>query len=532
MGGLPAVGWDIAVALPVTAVLAALAGIVVLALLRREERAEQPAFGVERAGALEFLFDGEVLVDATPAARRFLSDSPIRGGAWARLMARLGPEFPELERHILALPGTGQFRLEAGRRGGPPMAICGEIAGGLTRLSLIEGEGLAAPPDAAAHLALEREAGQLREVAARVPVPLWRERRDGEVIWANAAYLALALARLEEGQELTWPLPRVFDRRGGPQPGAAPLRLQVSRAGEGPAWFDLHAVAEQEEGARLMCALPADRLVAAEGSLRDFMQTLTKTFAHLPIGLAIFDAHRQLQIFNPALLDLTTLPVEFLSARPTLAALLDAMRERHMIPEPKDYRSWRRQMSELEKAAQSGLYDETWSLPGGQTYRVLGRPHPNGALAFLIEDISTEMMQTRRYRADLELSQSVFDSLDEAIAVFSPAGALVLTNEAYAQLWGHDPAEIVSDAGVRSLVRWWRDHSAPSILWDDVESYVGVFGARDPWTGEVRLRDGRMVSCRVHPLAGGATLVGFRVQRPEGGVVRAVASDDPGRLRA
>jgi hypothetical protein len=42
----------------------------------------------------------------------------------------------------------------------------------------------------------------------------------------------------------------------------------------------------------------------------------------------------------------------------------------------------------LEEEAASGLFEETWSLPGGQTYRVIGRPHPNGALAFMFEDIS------------------------------------------------------------------------------------------------------------------------------------------------
>ena len=179
---------------------------------------------------------------------------------------------------------------------------------------------------------------------------------------------------------------------------------------------------------RLIFALPADAAVQAETALRDFMQTLTKTFAHLHVGLAIFDQQRQLQLFNPALLDLTGLPVDFLSMRPSLLSVLDAMRDRNMIPEPKDYRGWRRQLVELEKAAASGLYEETWSLPGGQTYRVIGRPHPNGAIALMFEDISGEMLRTRRYRADLELGQSVIDQMDEAIAVFSEGGQLVMSN--------------------------------------------------------------------------------------------------------
>ena len=39
-------------------------------------------------------------------------------------------------------------------------------------------------------------------------------------------------------------------------------------------------------------------------------------------------------------------------------------------------------------------------------------------------------------------------------------------------------------------------------------------GARAPWAAEVRLLDGRLISCRIAPLAGGATLAAFRVVVP------------------
>jgi PAS domain-containing protein len=168
-----------------------------------------------------------------------------------------------------------------------------------------------------------------------------------------------------------------------PSPPASGLRVQVipvvgtPGGAEEQGWHE--AVTVDHPGGRTVFALPSDRLVRTEVSLRNFRQTLTKTFAHLPIGLAIFDRDRQLALFNPALLDLTALPADFLSSRPTLFAFLDAMRDRNMIPEPKDYRSWRRQMADLEKAAASGRYEETWILPSGQTYRVIGRPHPDGA---------------------------------------------------------------------------------------------------------------------------------------------------------
>ena len=132
----------------------------------------------------------------------------------------------------------------------------------------------------------------------------------------------------------------------------------------------------------------------------------------------------------------------------------------------------------------------------------------------MIEDISSEMLRTRRYRADLELGQSVIDHMDEAIAVFSQSGQLVMSNNSYAGLWGHDPAETLADNTVRTLSARWRAQSAPSAIWAEVEEYVATVGDRDNWRGEVRLLDGRLIGCRFAPLAGGSTLASFRLMQP------------------
>jgi PAS domain-containing protein len=365
-----------------------------------------------------------------------------------------------------------------------------------------------------------------REVLARAPVLMWKDGPDGNVVWANHAYLIRATELLPEGEDLSWPLPRLFTLADPAD--LRPPRVKLTMRG-GVEWFELSRLPVKDEV--LNYAVAANATVEAETSLREFMQTLTKTFADLPIGLAIFDRARVLQLFNPALAELTALAPEFLISRPTLGAVLDAMRAKAMIPEPKDYRSWRKHIMRVEEEASSGHFEETWSLPGGQTYRVIGRPHPNGALAFMFEDISTEMTRTRRYRADLELGQSVIDAVDDGVVVFSQAGQLVMSNLAYAQLWQHDPAVLLSDAGISTLCAWWRENSAPSLLWNDATNYVTALGDRSPWEGEARLLDGRMVTCRFRPLAGGATLITFSGPTAAQKALR-LGNPDSGRLRA
>jgi PAS domain-containing protein len=479
------------------------------ALYARSGRVRTAGATLDTPGTV-FLFDGDRLLDASPSARSLLPEGED-AGALQRLLARLEPMFPGLSQMLDGLPKSGLVTLMSGPGIVPPLVLKGEILTGVTRLSLIDSaveqrSGLA---DTASLAALQNEVAAQRTVLARAPVLMWREAADGTVIWANHAYLIRATELLPPGKDLSWPLPTLFE---GKTRATGRVKLQLQAGAE---WFDVTRVVLGDE--TLVYATAANAAVHAETSLRNFMQTLTKTFADLPTGLAIFDRSRVLQLFNPALADLTTLSPDFLISRPTLSAVLDAMRAKAMIPEPKDYRSWRKQLTKLEEEAAMGIFEETWSLPGGQTYRVIGRPHPNGALAFMFEDISSEMSRTRRYRADLELGQSVIDAVDEAVTVFSQAGQLVMSNAAYAQLWHHDPAVMLSDASIATLSAWWRDQSAPSLLWDDAVDFVGIMGDRTPWEGEARLLDGRLLTCRFRPLTGGATLITFRAGRSDAG---------------
>jgi len=273
-------------------------------------------------------------------------------------------------------------------------------------------------------------------------------------------------------------------------------------------WFDV-AVHRRAEDGTLCCAAPIDRLVAAETSLRNFVQTLSKTFAHLPIGLAIFDRRRELMLFNPALVTLSTLSPEFLSGRPGLVAFLDALRDRQRMPEPKNYRTWRDEIARLEQSAEQGTYQELWTLPNGQSYRVIGRPHPDGAVAFMFEDITSEVSLTRKFRGDLDLYQAVLDTMPCALAVFSGEGQMVLANDGYGALWEVGPKDAVAVQTVTEATRYWQDRCALTGLWADIRHFAVQKAERAAWTEEIALLDGQRLTVQVAPLAGGAMSVRF-----------------------
>ena len=509
-----ALDWTIALLIGLTALGAALAGAAVLAIWSVWSRTAVPrAFDTDELDHTEdavFLFEDERLIDASDAGRALLQGANTATGPWARLCTALAPAFPDMSRRLATLAQEGRIDLAA--HDDPDLRLHAEWRRGIARLTLRHQarDEATGPTDRLALRALEDEVALLRDIVQRTPAPIWCERRDGAVTWANRAYLLQAVAHEGTVGALSWPLPRLFPGLTiGPE-GTAPDQPVTARLA-GPEGrdqhFDVHAQPRADD--LVLTAFPADAAQRARMAQRHLTQTLTQTFAQLPVGLAIFDRERRLQMFNPALADITGIGPDSLALRPSLEAFLDRLRDLKRIPEPRDYRAWRQGIVALEAAAAGSGYAEVWSLPAGQTLRVTGRPHPDGAIALLFEDISSEVSLSRRFRGEIDTSRAVLDALDEAVAVFSPDGTLMLTNAAYGRLWHSQAATRPGEIGVQAALRLWLERSQPNPLWHRLRRYVTGSEARVPLDTVVQMKDGRHLLCRITPLAGGATLVSF-----------------------
>ncbi len=486
--------------------LAALMAIFVFGGLRN-----RAAKGV-RDPEVAFLFEGDVLVDATPAGRRLLGFALTRGNDMARLVAFLTPRFPDLYDRVQACGENDRLLLLSSDC---LSRLQIETKGTKLRLSLEEIEpDESDPPERHSLSILSMELAAHRAADNVTSVAVWRTDGDGKVTWANSAYWALADLLDATGSLAPGQFPDLF-----PDTANKLLKDSIGRRvhlnvkdRSDTRSFEVKSQAIDDD--RLYTATPIDGLVAAEQNLRDFIQTLTQTFAHLSVGLAIFDSKRELTLFNPALGDLMGFNVEFLIGRPSLIRFLDQLRERQMMPEPKDYKTWRQKMSELEAAAAEGGHSETWPLPDGRTFRITGRPHPDGAVAFLFEDISAEVSLTREYRKELETGQAVIDTMDEAIAVFSADGRMNFANRAYGHLWHQGSDALRETPTFLEASRKWQTECRPTPVWGDARDFASEISGRSAWHSEVRLASGRRLICRFEPLPGGGTMAGFNQFEP------------------
>ena len=459
------------------------------------------------ADSIDILFDGDDVIQATDAARRILCEAVGgRGHGWRHVYRVLHARFPTLPQTVEAAMAMAPADLPADQVQDRARLRLQMVRGQL-RLSLMEDRHATA---ADRHLRIQYDL-TLRKMTAAAhlyPYPMWLISDDGTLDWANKAYLKLRNAdAASAGNEIVPDL----DLQVPEGKVSRTDRMMITNPESGaPTWFNV-TKSYLSDGGSLNYASNIDTVIEAEIAQRKFVQTLTKTFAQLSTGLAIFDRERRLALFNPALIDLLTLPADFLSARPTLVSFFDRLRESRMMPEPKDYANWRQQITDIVIASVDGRFQETWTLPSGLTYRVTGRPHPDGAIALLFEDISAEISLTRRFRAQLKLGQAVIDTLDEAIAVFTNTGILTSSNRTYRQLWKTDPDSSFAEVSVADALRHWQSLARPNPFWARLRDYLGDLNDRTEWFADVTMKDGTRLECRVAPLAGGATLVGFRL---------------------
>lgn len=451
------------------------------------------------------LFDGDTLADATSSGASLL-DGIDGESDWMRLEKVLEGRYPGFAEAATALQDK-PFTLLDAEAADDSSKLRIEQFGQRWRVELIDPSVHSEHSPAYVHEArkISQELDTLRQAMEGAPNPVWKTDLSGRTTWFNAAYATL----FEKVHGEDDPIENVlFSGISDCKLASGKVRYSVlPKGGSQQLWFEVSMVVL--EGSKFFYAESIDAAVTAEMAQRNFVQTLAKTFAQLSIGLAIFDRNRQLVLFNPALVDLTDLSAEFLSSRPNFLTFFDKLRDNQMMPEPKNYTSWRDRIAELVAQAADDKYLETWALANGQTYRVNGRPHPDGAIAFLFEDISAEVSLTRRFRAELEMSQSMLDAIDNAIAVFSPSGVLTQSNKAYRDMWMVDPDSSFVDMTIIDATRDWKNGCEASPIWADIREFVMHQRERGVWNADVQKLNGQSLACTISPLPSNASMVQF-----------------------
>ncbi|WP_428513724.1 PAS-domain containing protein [Roseovarius sp.] len=440
-----------------------------------------------------FVFQDDILVDQDTPAETMPGVASGDIGTWSSLRSWLGCRFGPLPRSLDDLD-DGELR-------DLPATDVDDMATlSLSRLNdggrvQVTDPARAGPLDRHSTRRLGATITRYQTVFDKAPCAVRILDPAGRMLWQNAVFASYDPAQAQH----------LIDTATAKD---TPTRLRMP----GPATAEdrvCEVVHIRAGDVRAVFATDVTQVANAEALRREFIQTLTKIFANLTTGLAVFDRHRNLALFNPALLDLTGLPAPILSSQPSLIQFFDSLRDNRVLPEPKNYASWRNQIETMISSAAGGLYLEDWNLPNGMTYRVTGRPHPDGAIAFLFEDITDNVSLARHFRSQISLCEAVLDASDEAKIVFGPDNIVSLCNRPCRQLLDIDPDASFADMTLREVVTVCGEFLPRDGVWGRVEQAVLNRAALEetlPQPG------GSTLICRVGHLPGNSAIITLLAQ--------------------
>lgn len=460
-----------------------------------------------------FVFRNGYLLDHSNNVGFLLPDPVDRMTAWADLQKCLRHISPDLGPALrdLAAQGTA-FRVD-GPFGEDRFVVCGHRDGEDLNVTVSASttEQTAVRIDKGSLDALAAERDTLARATETSPALSWAIDATGHVVWSNAAYRTLIDRCAGPDAARGWPLRRLFPDSDAPLSGRTRRKCLTSDGTE--VWYDVTLSPPDIDGLSHGHAISLDAVIRAEDSLRAFIQTLTKSFAALPTGLAIFDKTERLVLFNPALLDMTGLDGAWLLRHPRLTEVFEALRDRQKIPEPPEYEAWIGRLA--TKASDVALpHVENWTLADGTNHRLTAQIQSDGATTLLLEDVSASVLVEHRSRRDHAMLTQMLDMADAGVVAFDATGKRTVTNATAQALWFDGTSSIPLPTTLAGCLTLWTAKSRPTPLWGEIRTLVqGPFEERAAWDQDLVLADGTAVAARVMPQADGGLAVVLRSDR-------------------
>lgn len=494
----------LAAALPMASFIA----MAVLWILTRAQTRVRASHIGGRVAASEFrVGDGGAVVNSNQAVDPFPFGRASPPETWGALRHWLEPRFGSLPENFEEISKGESLKARAKEETDPGLVILkrDRNANSVTLIDLAAGDA------AALHQVRIRDANLTfaLKVLENAPCAMRCKHLSSGQIWENTTFASFSEADVD-----------LFLAAAGSQ-NEDSVQISDTKTGQ-DTFYRVEKMTDAD--IEVLYLVEVTEAARAEKVRREFIQTLTKTFANLTAGLAVFDRHRQLALFNPALMDLTNLPAVFLSSRPTMTQFFDRLRDNKVLPEPKNYGTWRGKIEEMIRSASDGLYFEDWCLSNGETYRVAGRPHPDGAVAFLFEDISDEIALTRRFRGQIDVRQAALDTCHQAITVIGPANVVLLCNQPASAMLGIDPDSSFAEMSIHDFMQACSERLPHDRFWTTAEVKI-----LERETAEAIIPDvsGREHLCTIKPIRGNSVLVSIS-ETPDA----AVASSEPRMLTA
>jgi len=250
-------------------------------------------------------------------------------------------------------------------------------------------------------------------------------------------------------------------------------------------------------------------LSEARAEINRLIDAHDEVLAHLSTAVSIYDAEGVLQYYNQAYIDLHNFDEDFLKTQPRLDEVLEDLRSRRQLPEYADFLSYKKKLLNLLKEQVEPL-EELMHLPDERTLRTYSAPHPMGGLLFMSEDVTDYLALERKSKTILDAHQATLDNLFEGVVVIGSDNRLKIFNPSFARLWNFTSEDVGVDQHLATIVEKLKDQFDYKEDWESYKAqFIEKVTDRVPKTGQLKRRDGMIVSYRYVPLPNGDHMISY-----------------------
>jgi signal transduction histidine kinase len=345
------------------------------------------------------------------------------------------------------------------------------------------------------------------------PRPAWFRDEKLNLTWVNQAYVnasgadreTILSAQKELLRHTTDPDGRTLARQAAEtqKPTSAPRHLIVQGARR------LFLATEQPiPGGLFGFALDQTQTEELQSELMRTRGAEAQVLKNLATAVAIFGADQKLNFYNPSFAAMTDLPPGVIDSSPTMAQVMNTMRERGRLPEYPDFRKTR----ETWQAWFTNLIDpheELLHLMDSTTLHLRVLPHPAGGLMWTIENITDRLALEAAYNTQNAVQRATLDNLSEGTVLLGGDGRVQLWNPIFLDIWELDEAKLPARIHWAKLVEYCAEQFNPA-AWESVqESFANAPLSHMAVAETYELKDGRVIEFAAQPLPDGAMLLRF-----------------------
>jgi signal transduction histidine kinase len=390
----------------------------------------------------------------------------------------------------------------------------GRRLAGTDMVALLDGSNRIGAAVERAALQLQRD--RLRNMLDALPLPVWRRDGDLRLVECNRAYAAAVDAPEQKGAAEAREIAASVVGDNG---RALAIRARSSAV---PQSESHHIVIAGSRRLMEFTEAPLDSTGDLLGYAQDYTdieniqaQLARHIAAHadvlenVAVAIAIYGPDTRLTFFNTAFASLWRLEEDWLVTEPTLAEVLERLRERRRIPEHADFRAFKRQQLAMFTSLIEPQ-EELLHLPDDRTLRLVVSPHPFGGLTFVYEEVTDKLALERSYNTMIEVQRETLDNLYEAVAVFGSDGRLKLSNPAYAQMWQLAPAALQAEPHVGDIIEKQRAFFDDGGDWPEMKRRIITrLTAHVAESTRLVRRDGSILQAVTVPLPDGNILLSY-----------------------